>query len=88
MDWVEPGGEEMYISNNSPRNLKIKIVLFQGSIQQQKTGEFEFSQTLTIPWMTSVKDNRLESSIVDLKEMLPNTDENFFVKVKYRKFQD
>ena len=29
MDWVEPGGEEMYISNNSPSNLKIKIILFQ-----------------------------------------------------------
>ena len=88
MDWVEPGGEEMYISNNSPRNLKIKIVLFQGSIQQQKTGEFEFSQTLTIPWMTSVKDNRLESSIVDLKELLLDKSDSFFVKVKYQKFQD
>ena len=70
VDWVEPGGEEMYISNNSPRNLRLKIVLFQASIQQQKSGGYEHSQTLTVPWNTVLKEGRLESSVIDLKELL------------------
>ena len=69
---MEPGGEEMYISNNSPRNLKLKIVIFQASIQQQKSGEYEYSQTLIVPWNTVIKEGRLESSVVDLKELLGN----------------
>ena len=45
MDWVEPGGEEMYISNNSPSNLKIKIVLFQGGCFKK----MECSMELKLP---------------------------------------
>jgi len=68
MDWAEPGGEEMYISNSAAFNMRIKVTLFTRPMKG--SSETEFSQTMIFPWGQILKDNRLESSTVDLKKPL------------------
>lgn len=65
MDWIDVGGEEMYISNYPPENMKLKIHLF--SIPPKSSAEEPYTQTLLVKWKTFGKEGRLETSLVDLK---------------------
>ena len=60
---------------------------------QQKSGEYEYSETLVVPWMRAEKNTRLESSLIDFKrEVAPGVqelnDERFYVYANLANMQE
>ena len=67
--------------------------LEKASVAQQKSGEYEYSETLVVPWMRAEKNMRLESSLIDFKrEVAPGVqelnDERFYVYANLANMQE
>ena len=65
----------------------------KASVAQQKSGDYEYSETLVVPWMQTVKNMRLESSLIDFKrEVAPGVqelnDERFYVFANLANMQE